>query len=442
VVQSGSLVCAKQDETVSIISQDGDLQDCECLKTLDSAGDSHLQATCRDYFATNPPNGDDTVGDGDDGGIDGDDEVDVNDVCTLELDGTSQTFQNGESFGTALRTRCIDALEYPCFCDTSLPTRIRCPYCGYPTVTGELVCAELNETIQFTGAANKATECTCLDDSSSSSICRDLTEPTPQPTVTIPVTAMPTNAPTISPTTPEPSTPSPTEPTTATPRPSISRAPSMAPFPTTPWPTAGIDKPSIFKPNRNPVAEPTSPKPSPDGCFFNLKSDNALGFVENGRAFGEDVVGPCPHEDFPVICNTRLTGKLEYPYCVFSSYLQQENMTTKPDSSNSGQRPMSTVTMCAASGSRVLLSREDGSRELCGCLYNNPAIGPVSQCKMFDFNYTEVMPTPSPSLAPITASEKPSDDSPTSSSSSLQCGLSVMLAFISLSIFLIDYKEL
>jgi hypothetical protein len=433
-------VCARQDETVSVINQDGDLQDCECLKTLDSAGDSHLQATCRNSVATNPPIGDDTVGDDDDGGIDendGGDEVDVNDICTLELDGATQTFQNGESFGTELQTRCIDALEYPCFCDTSLPTRIRCPYCGYPTVTGELVCARLNETIQFTGAANEPTECTCLDDSSSSSICRDLSEPTPQPTVTIPVTAMPTKAPTTSPTIPEPSTPSPTKPTTATPRPSISRAPSMAPVPTTPWPTSGIDKPSISKPNRNPVAEPTSPKPSPDGCFFNQESDNSIGFVENGRAFGEDVVGPCPHEDFPVICNTRLTGKREYPYCVFSSYRQQENKIPIPDPSNSGQRAISTVTMCAASGSRVLLSREDGSRELCGCLYNNPAIGPVSQCKMFDFNYTEVMPTPLPSLAPTTAvdnptnvdDENPSNDRPTSSSSSLQCGLSVILAW-------------
>jgi hypothetical protein len=161
--------------------------------------------------------------------------------------------------------------------------------------------------------------------------------------------------------------------------------------------------------------------------------------VENGRAFGEDVIGPCPQEDFPVICNTRLTGKREYPYCVFSSYLQQDKTIPIPD-------PMSTVTMCAASGSRVLLSREDGSRELCGCLYNNPAIGPVSQCKMFDFNYTEVMPTPLPSLAPTTAvdnptsvdDENPSNDRPTSSSSSLQCGLSGMLAYISLSTFLIN----
>lgn len=418
-------MCARQDETVSVLNGDGELQECECLKT-DASGESRLQATCRDSAATNPPVGDDTIG-GDD-----DDEVDLTDVCTIDVDGATQTFQNGESFGTALQTRCIDALEYPCFCDTDLPTKIRCPYCGYPTVTGELACAQINETIQFTGAANEPTECTCLDDTSSSSECRDLSAPTPFPTGTIPVTAAPTISPTTSPITPAPSTPAPTKPTAATPRPSISFSPSMAPAPTTPWPSAGFDKPSVFKPNRNPVAVPTSPKPSPDGCFFNRKSDNSLGFVENGRAFGDDVVGPCPFDDFPVVCNTRLTGKREYPYCVFSSFLQQDDTITI---SNAEQGTNTiTETTCAASGNRVLVSRQDGAKELCGCLYNNPAIGPVSQCKMVDFNYTEVLPTAMPTRSPTTFDDNPSgnagpsNEPPTSSSYSVRCGLSIVLS--------------
>eukprot|EP00980_Cylindrotheca_fusiformis_P000914 scaffold241_cov89-Cylindrotheca_fusiformis.AAC.13 len=418
VVQNDGLVCAREDERITIFNEEGTLQSCDCTSTDASTGggsqQQQLQATCRDITPTNPPNFSPT----DPPIAENDDDVGIDDVCTLDIEGTSQTFRDGESFGSALKTRCIDSANYPCFCDTSIPTKIRCPYCGYPTITGELICAEIDQTIQFLSAANEPTECTCLDDISSSSECRNLSEPTPQPTVTIPITSSPTTVPTSRPTTPEPTTSAPTRPTLTTPSPTVSEIPSVAPLPTTPWPTLGFDKPSFNMPNRIPDVEPTSPKPSPDGCFYNRKSDNSIGFVENGKSFGEDVIGPCPHDDFPVICNTRLTGKREYPYCVFSSQraIDDGDISTQRGGISNRTRSSSTTTAtettCAASGSRVMISKRDGTRELCGCLYNNPAIGPVSQCKLIDFNFTEILPTAMPTFAPIENDDDDDDVGP------------------------------
>lgn len=463
LIQRGEFVCAKENERVTIVNEQGTAQNCACLRrTPDSLGDNYLESICIDApiprpppptnlptvltspptIATNPPTRTPITNPPtiqvtlppDNGGTPNNPNptaapftpapttpapttqapvtaapttaapttpapsigttapVDPNDVCVIDVDGISQTFLNGQSFGTSLLTRCIDAVEYPCFCDTSLDVKIRCPYCGYLTVTGELACARLDETIRFNDRSNAPTECTCLDDVSLASNCRDLSAPTSAPTRTIPITAEPTPSPTTPDPTPSPNSPAPTRPTTATPQPSISNAPSIAPAPVTPWPTISIDKPSIADPIRQPIAQPSTPKPSPDGCFFNYKSDESLGFVENGFPFGSDVVGPCPADEFPVICNTRLTAKREYPYCVFSSANQES------DFSINGRSGMQQV--CAASGSRVLITRTDGNRELCSCLYNNPAIGPVSQCKMVDFNYTEILFTQEPTMAP------------------------------------------
>mmetsp|Transcript_5745 Transcript_5745/g.13532 ORF Transcript_5745/g.13532 Transcript_5745/m.13532 type:complete len:587 (+) Transcript_5745:144-1904(+) len=457
LIQNGQFVCAREDERVSIVNEQGIAKNCACLRrTPDSLGENYLEAICIDApvqnpppptnpptiltspptnpptnpptISTNPPTILETLPDDNDNPnptpapvtpapitpapttrapitpapttaapITPAPTIDItpadpNDVCVIDVDGISQTFLNGESFGTALLTRCIDAVEYPCFCDTSLDVKIRCPYCGYLTVTGELACASLDETIQFNDRSNTPTECTCLDDVSLASNCRDLSAPTPEPTQIIPITAQPTSSPTTPDPTPSPTSPAPTTKVIGTPQPSISNAPSIAPAPVTPWPTIGIDKPAIADPIRQPIAQPSTPKPSPDGCFYNREADNSVGFVENGFPFESDVVGPCPADEFPVICNTRLTGKREYPYCVFSSANQDSEVSTN------GRSGMHKV--CAASGSRVLITRTDGNRELCSCLYNNPAIGPVSQCKMVDFNYTEILLTREPTMSP------------------------------------------
>jgi len=320
LTQNNGLVCARLNETVTLINKDGILQDCDCFQNpFPALGDSYLQSTCRDSTGSNDNNDDDD--DDDDTGSAIGDETSSSptdapsrptnnnnnnnnnnnepspaptitpsrapkDVCTLEVNGSVQTFQDGESFGDALQTRCAEPSKYPCFCDTSWPTKIRCPYCGYATNTGELACAKRDETVDFISVTNDPTECTCLDDTSFASSCRNLSEPTPFPTITAPLTKKPTNVPTQQPATPTQApvpvpTITPTKPETPT-----TASPSTAPFPTTLWPTVGIDKPSISAPHRYPFADLASPKPSPDGCFFNAKSDNSIRFVENGKAFG------------------------------------------------------------------------------------------------------------------------------------------------------------
>jgi len=497
LTQNGEFVCAKEDERVSIVNGQGIAKNCACLRrTPDSLADSYLEAICIDAPApiprpptnpptriqtspptietnsptvtiiTNTPTVKETLPDNPNQApvtvtpvpitpapttrppitpapttaapvrtpeptIEPTaSPVDPNDVCVIDVDGISQTFLNGQSFGTALLTRCIDAVEYPCFCDTSLDVKIRCPYCGYLTVTGELACARLDETIQFNDRSNTPTECTCLDDVSLASNCRDLSAPTPEPTWTIPsMTAEPTVSPMTIPD--DPTTRAPTSkpsPIIGTLQPSISNAPSVAPAPVTPWPTFGIDKPAISDPIRQPIAQPSTPKPSPDGCFFNRKEDESIGFVQNGFPFGSDVAGPCPAEDFPVICNTRLTGKREYPYCVFSSASKDSDISI-----NNGRSGIQKV--CARSGSRVLITRPtDGLRELCSCLYNNPAIGPVSQCKMVDFNYTEILTTREPTMSPTITTlgnnlgvDDPIDD-PLTSAASAQWWIMAMMS--------------
>jgi len=418
LTQNGGFVCARENDRLSIVNKEGISQDCDCLRRIpDNLGENYLEAICRDdvetysptdpptistpnpTVRTDPPTTQPTVPVNNSGGDSNPTSAPITpapttpapvmpapttqapitpppstspDVCVIDVDGVSQTFLNGQSFGSALLTRCIDAVEYPCFCDTSLDIKIRCPYCGYSTVSGELACARLDETIQFNDQFNAPIECTCIDDISLASSCRDLLDPTPRPTQFIPITPQPSQSPT---------------------RPTIG-APSIAPKPMTPWPTLGIDKPAIAEPIRQPISQPSSPKPSPDGCFFNRKYDESVAFVENGFPFGDDVVGPCPAAKFPVVCNTRLTGKREYPYCVFSSINHTSELSIQ------GRSGGSTEKVCAASGSRVLITRSDGNRELCSCLYNNPAIGPVSQCKMVDFNYTEILPTRQPTQPP------------------------------------------
>lgn len=454
---NSGLVCAREDEIVSIVNPDGVAQDCECLMNTATDGRTYLQAQCQDikFMDDDEDANDDSMNE---------------DVCVLELDGVIRTFQNGESFGDAIKTRCLNSENFPCYCDTTLDTQILCPYCSYPTNSG-VACAGVDETVTFITSENDQRECTCLDDTTGASNCQNVLDPTLNPTVapTSSPTVSPTMNPTVSPT-PKPTvspTPFPTIRKTESPTSKPTEAPQIVPSslptiedqtPTTPSPTKsnmvdtpiptlrptpiptksptkvptkvptktptksptkvptimpttleptrdknspqpiGFNKPSLSKPDRKPISQP-----SPNGCFYNSNSDNFIGFVEDGDAFGDDVTGPCPSEEYPVFCNTQLPGEREYPYCVFSSF-EKEFISVKNKDGVMQETDTVTnlVTVCARSGERVLIMRQDGTRELCGCLYNNPVIGPVSQCKMVDFSYTDTGSAGSPSLSPIT----------------------------------------
>ena len=84
-----------------------------------------------------------------------------NDVCTLELDdGSFKTFQNGESYGEYLETRCGPTDQWPCFCDPSLPGQAYCPYCGFVDGDNQLFCAKDKGEVTFEDAGLFRT-CTC-----------------------------------------------------------------------------------------------------------------------------------------------------------------------------------------------------------------------------------------------------------------------------------------
>jgi hypothetical protein len=127
--ESGVLVCAKDGETVFYTDLDGVDQTCEC-----EIPDDPTQP-----FRTNCSGG----------GVD----PSETDVCTLELEnGTFMTFQNGESYGEYLETRCGPSSEWPCYCDTSLPGHVYCPYCGFADGEGQLYCARDNGSVDFEDA--------------------------------------------------------------------------------------------------------------------------------------------------------------------------------------------------------------------------------------------------------------------------------------------------
>lgn len=144
--QGGDLVCARDGDIVSFRDMNGDDQNCECQIPNDPAApfQSSCSTTTDGTDTPRPP----VV-------------IPVDDVCTLELDnGSVLTFENGESYGDFMPTRCGAPSEFPCFCNTALPNQIQCPYCGFTTGRGELFCAQDQETIEYQDA-DLMRSCSC-----------------------------------------------------------------------------------------------------------------------------------------------------------------------------------------------------------------------------------------------------------------------------------------
>lgn len=353
------------------------------------------------------------------------------DVCTLELDdGTVELFSNGESFENFLTTRCGSSSEYPCFCNTALPNQIDCPYCGFVTITGDLTCARVDETIIYQNSDNQQIQCTCREDLSSD--CGEIIttnhptlRPTQRPThsqtknpTEIPIQPSTLN-PALSPFSQPPETMQPTvtpiitptrSPTKEPTSESSTTSPSSATMPTKP----GFDKPTVLLPNRPPVMspgiKPLAPTSPPlEGCMYRNTDDGSTSFVQAGESFGKHVTGPCTSwEDWPTFCNPEIPGNKEYPYCAFSPSGQVEDEDGNASS-----------LVCAQSGARVLVPTSDGSITDCSCLFLNPAIGPASSCPdlMIDLAFpTTSAPTNVPSKMPLTQS--PTNDLPSKSPSS------------------------
>ena len=87
----------------------------------------------------------------------------INDtVCNLVTSaGQTITFQDGESYGSYVTTRCGSTTQYPCYCDLAATNKIYCPYCGFVTGDGILYCAKDQQTISFVdGTITRQCNCT------------------------------------------------------------------------------------------------------------------------------------------------------------------------------------------------------------------------------------------------------------------------------------------
>ena len=101
--------------------------------------------------------------------------------------------------------------------------------------------------------------------------------------------------------------------------------------------------------------------------------------------------GPCdPSESFPMYCNPDLPGRVEYPYCVFTSDGQwnENNSGTASTTTSSTTTATSTTTrqqsdplvVCAKNGDEVSVPTAQGTIVSCTCLYLTPYLGAVSSC--------------------------------------------------------------
>lgn len=153
----GDLLCAIDGEVVDFVDLDGIVLECSCTIPADPnadpivscEGDENTQSSSNNNGnlpsrPTSPPN-------------------DQTDLCTLELDESGQiiTFRRGESYGDYFQTRCGSTVDYPCYCNPDLYNQMECPYCGFVTATGDLVCAKDRETVTFDSGGGGEETCLC-----------------------------------------------------------------------------------------------------------------------------------------------------------------------------------------------------------------------------------------------------------------------------------------
>lgn len=397
------LVCAKNGETVSVVNLNGIPQSCSC--SVSSNGNP--QETCMDQNDNNQ-NDDNPVDEG---------------FCTIRIfNGTMMRFENGESLGEFLPTRCPGGgVEYPCFCNTALPDQVDCPYCTWLDYRRDLICARQAESTVYENAPGEYLECACLSDfistcKTAASTPEPLVSPVPttQPPVKVadPPTATPTGRPTQSASMPPTESNASSNPSTVPPSPQ----PTPATTNLVPINDGSTQSPTVFEKN-DIVGDDRPPLAESDlgGCLYWNHTSGKVEFVKEGEAFGPIIHGPCsPSGDWPVICNPAIpNGGMEYPYCVFADPLAggSTSLTTSAGrASVLTANSSSDAFICARTQERVSVPSVDGVSQECSCLYFNPLSGPSSSCEMV--SVTLELPSFSPG-------EGPSDDqdsTPTSTS--------------------------
>jgi hypothetical protein len=130
--KGGKFLCVKDEQVVNFVDLDGDDKTCGCSASKRSG------PTPNCMMPSTSAN-----------------------TCLLDLpDGTTRTFADGESLGDHLPNRC--GSDFPCFCNPSAPEQIECPYCRFPSLSGELVCAPEGETASYRDLNGEDQTCFCL----------------------------------------------------------------------------------------------------------------------------------------------------------------------------------------------------------------------------------------------------------------------------------------
>ena len=235
----GSVLCLGDDQTETFVDITGVEQTCSCSIPADN-----LSAPVQVCSTEQPP-------------LPGNED----DYCVVTDPSTGETtfYENGEAFDFWVDVPCGHGLEFPCRCNTDLPSKVECPYCVIPQEYDVHICALKNERVTFEDIeTGEYQSCLCLIDDplrgGSLVDCEEEVRPTPAPS--------PSNA-----------------------------GPTLVP------PTAD----------------------EPGGCITVLDDFNEV-FTEEGDSFGDLVGGVCgDHFDFPAFCNTAFSNGIEYPYCQFSA---------------------------------------------------------------------------------------------------------------------------
>jgi hypothetical protein len=258
----GNLLCLMDGESDSFTDIDGIDQTCSCA--ID--GGNRPISDCTSSRIADVPFSFDQQ-DGDSITIPADDNV-----CVIDLpDGTSRIFEAGEALGVdVLPTNRCGGDNFPCFCNPTISDNIECPYCRFPALDGDLICAKDGEIVTFLNEDGVSQECSC-------EISSDPTQGPIQDCVISEQDDTTPNAPDITTTT-----------------------------------------------NNNNIEEDANKGflPSSGGtgyCTLELESGKIVS-VAAGESFGEYVVSRCgDYNDFPCYCNPSLPNQMECPYCGFVS---------------------------------------------------------------------------------------------------------------------------
>lgn len=102
--------------------------------------------------------------------------------CTFTTeDGSTISFEKGESVHSYRPNRCDDSSSFPCYCNPEVPGQIECPYCWVASMSGDLLCVENGNTLTHNNLEGALETCYCtVSDTEFNSYSMDCQPASPQ----------------------------------------------------------------------------------------------------------------------------------------------------------------------------------------------------------------------------------------------------------------------